>query len=457
MSQLQELDVFTEGNLVLVSLRLPSRNRAHDGNVNFIAGLLEVTIATSMRKLKLRVNCCLMDVVASLKEWIDQGNPLPPSVSIFTSAMTFIWPPESSYIYEPPSFEIGLYSNRKIPLNLYPIVPFRKFKFGPSATPPLIQLSDHGIEGLEHDVFYLNDYDHCGTVRYTAISFKPRLLEKHLSDYISITHLCLVSYFDFCNKNIDVCSNHLEQLAVVCPNLQRLNLQGNVNCLKHLQGLRAIVNTCQNLEGINLTKISVSRVESHVLLWELLSSLKKLTHLAIDLCLMKANDANRQKLIDMFISCQSLKALEIHCDYGCAECKTGDFLFSYFPSLTYCRICNFQYPSLAYAITNCHKLKYLYVKNLCQESVFPLSNNCLQQLYIYSVSLRLTDEFIEVLSSHGQLECVILYVKYITINGLTTLVSNSPNLTLLCVSVTDRTFRYEVNYATHRIKNTFSY
>ena len=36
---------------------------------------------------------------------------------------------------------------------------------------------------------------------------------------------------------------------------------------------------------------------------------------AIDLCLMKASDANRQKLVGMFIRCQSLKALEIHCDY----------------------------------------------------------------------------------------------------------------------------------------------
>ena len=33
---------------------------------------------------------------------------------------------------------------------------------------------------------------------------------------------------------------HLEQLAIACPNLQQLNLKENVNCLKSLQGLRAI-------------------------------------------------------------------------------------------------------------------------------------------------------------------------------------------------------------------------
>ena len=89
---------------------------------------------------------------------------------------------------------------------------------------------------------------------------------------------------------------------------------------------------------------------------------------AIDLCLMKASDANRQKLVGIFIRCQSLKALEIHCDYINGYMQNvklhGDFLFSYFPSLSYCRICYFQYPSLAYTITNCCKLKYLYVKNV---------------------------------------------------------------------------------------------
>ena len=127
-------------------------------------------------------------------------------------------------------------------------------------------------------MFYLNDYDHYGTVRHTTIflGLDYFSLEKHLNNYIVVTHLNFVSYIDFCNENINVYSNHLEQLAVVCPNLQQLNLQGNANCLKRLKGLRAIVHACLNLEGINLTKISVSQVESLVILWELLLSLRKL-------------------------------------------------------------------------------------------------------------------------------------------------------------------------------------
>ena len=82
--------------------------------------------------------------------------------------------------------------------------------------------------------------------------------------------------------------DHLEQLAIACPNLERLNLRNVKNSLQSLQGLHAIVDTCQNLQGLNLVGIPVSSIamESCLLLWELLSSIKKLTHLAIDLCML---------------------------------------------------------------------------------------------------------------------------------------------------------------------------
>ena len=37
-------------------------------------------------------------------------------------------------------------------------------------------------------------------------------------------------------------SGHLEQLTV-CPNMQQLNLQNNLNCLKNLEGL-CVLDTC---------------------------------------------------------------------------------------------------------------------------------------------------------------------------------------------------------------------
>ena len=94
-------------------------------------------------------------------------------------------------------------------------------------------------------------------------------------------------------------------------NLERLNLMKAQNCLQSLQGLHAIVDTCQNLQGLNLVGIPVSSVESYLLLWELLSSIKKLTYLAIDLCMLiqysNCDSADKQKFIGMLRNCGSLK------------------------------------------------------------------------------------------------------------------------------------------------------
>ena len=105
--------------------------------------------------------------------------------------------------------------------------------------------------------------------------------------------------------------------------------------------------------------LSVSQVESYVLLWELLSSLKKLTHLATDLCMLKSGE---KKIVSV---CHSLQALELHFSNGCTSCLGSqnlcygdsccmnhkkDFLFPHFPSLLYCRMSCFLYCGLRQAV-----------------------------------------------------------------------------------------------------------
>ena len=409
---------------------------------------LKIT-ANSVKELNLCVTQlpCWRIVKSSIKELASQGYTLP-IINIFGDHdgkaynLCALWVELQKSKYKSSSLEIGLCDYRKIPMNLYPLIPLKKLKFGPSVTSPFIQLSSYGIEGIQQDIFWLSEYINCfGTVRY--ILTPVHKLYSHQNIPISYGQMDFVSCVDF--SNVGVNSNHLEQLAVLCPNLQRLNLQGNANCLKDLLGLHAIVHTCQNLEGINLAKISVSQVESLLLLWELLSSLKRLTHLSIDLCLMESNDANKQKLIiNMFKTCQYLKALEITHAYDCRRCTNVEgFFFSYFPSLTYCRMYCFRYSALTYAINNCHNLKYLYENcyHVCNTILLPLSNNChLEQLCICSLSLNLTDKLVKVLSANGQLERVVLHVKSITINSLTTLIKNSPKLTLLHISMIEPCF-----------------
>ena len=230
-------------------------------------------------------------------------------------------------------------------------------------------------------------------------------------------------------------------LPFACPNLERLNLDNVQNSLQSLQGLHAIVDTCQNLQGLNLVGISVLSVESYLLLWELLSSIKKLTHLAIDLCmLIHINNncysaADKDKLIGMLGNCDNLKALEIMQELCCEEYPgVNDLLFSHFPSLAYIRLFRVQYTAaFEYTITNCHQLKYY-----CSweaHCFLPSSSNCrLQQLCIQSCTIKLSAPSVQVLSAHGGLEQVVLFVKSITTSAITTLISNSPNLILLYIA-----------------------
>ena len=58
----------------------------------------------------------------------------------------------------------------------------------------------------------------------------------------------------------------------------------------------------------------MSFVESYMLLWELLSSIKKLSYLAIDLCMIllyNFDDDDEQKLFTMCKGCHSLLVLHV--------------------------------------------------------------------------------------------------------------------------------------------------
>ena len=184
----------------------------------------------------------------------------------------------------------------------------------------------------------------------------------------------------------------------------------------------------------------MSLIESCLSLWELLSTLKKLAHLSIELCLLYDRDnAKRKKLITMFKRCRNLQALEIQCNQGWKGCIeydiNGDFLFSHFPSLQHCRMDDFQYPAIPYVVTNCRQLKYLFDYSINEISLPSFSNSChLQVLSIQIMFLNLTDESVQELSAHGELEQISLFVHSITNRGVTTLIKNSPNLISLSVS-----------------------
>ena len=95
--------------------------------------------------------------------------------------------------------------------------------------------------------------------------------------------------------------------------------------------------------------------------------------------------------------------------------------------------------ALEYTITNCHRLKYLCYCSDELPVILSLSSGCrLQELYLESHYVCLSAPSAHVLSAHGELEQVVLYVNSITTSAITTLTSNSPNLILLFVATRER-------------------
>ena len=218
MTHLEQLDVFTSS----IKCVYPSSQE------DIIEQLLEVTTA-SVKKLVIKIDlfcqstCNVLDVFKKLLKNAD--HPLPSVINILMnkgdidilySRLLESWPASS---YTIASLEIGLYNIARVPMDLYPSIPLRKFQFGPAAKPPLIKLSDQGILGLDEDIFYLSDYDQCGKPRLSVSPNKYHFLKDEHLHYIS--NFNSVSNVDF--SNVNVYPGHLEQLAIACPNLERLN------------------------------------------------------------------------------------------------------------------------------------------------------------------------------------------------------------------------------------------
>ena len=143
-----------------------------------------------MRELKLQVP---MHVIDAIKDYnIIFGNPSPSNIDIFTMTTKEVtselfWCCYQYHSTPLQSFKIGLYNYGMTTMDL----------FGPAATPPLIQLSAHGIVGLEHNVFHLNEYCHNGTIRHVIIprhDLHRSFTEERNFTYTS--HLHTVSYVD---------------------------------------------------------------------------------------------------------------------------------------------------------------------------------------------------------------------------------------------------------------------
>ena len=176
-------------------------------------------------------------------------------------------------------------------------------------------------------------------------------------------------------------------------------------------------------------------MEDHILLWEILSDMK-LTHLAVDFCILRPEAANKEKLICLLQKCSTVKGIECryrrsYC-YGCG--KSDTLMLSYFTSLHYCHLTSTTATLSLDIMNDCKELKCVRVTafNL---SLNVAQNHNLQQLYIKALFTDVPDHFMTSVSAHGGLVHVVMDVQSLTTECIISLVRNSPKLITLYLRI----------------------
>ena len=395
-----------------------------------------------LRELIVDIDCngCLLNY---LRIWME-AKCRPPNLNAFSTTRNFMTMHFSSFIPPATNANVRLYDRFKMaPLRFTSQLPFFQMHFEESGqlTTLCVKLSDYGILGLEEDVAVMNDCWYGGrmlhAVRYRNEHIVRRLTWPHTTTFCnpSCTTHCTFS------QCYSLHSGHLEQLAIACPNLQRLSLLDCDCCLESLQGLKAIAGHCRYLQGLNILGIHVSKVEDHVVLWEVLSKMR-LTHLAVEFCLLRSEAANKEKLVCLYQNCWTIRAIQCHsCPTSCGDFTVKDVMMvSYFPSLNRCfsRInssCK-QNTVVQDMIRNCKTLKCASFIASHWLLLILAHNHNLQQLYLDSPDTVALDDFMTSVSAYGGLVHVVMVVGSVSTEGITSLMMNSPKLMTLEV-ITD--------------------
>ena len=338
-------------------------------------------------------------------------------------------------------------------------VPVFQLDFGQTATYPFVKASNLGLLGFGEDRLLLTNSTSNGKVVHKASVIESNSFYTTNLRY-NVSNLSFVT--DFTAIKCGLLSGHLEQLSIACCNLERLNLTCNIRCLESLQGLKNIVDRCHNLQGINLENVHVAEVENCMELWEVLSEIKMLNLLRIELCIMKpfieADVCSQYSFLQLALKFVHLEQLELMdndnreapCLHFSDKSNPGYTVFlSYLPSLVACYLENPRTvtPAIVDIITKCKYLKYFkyfqWEQNFSSQSLSTAPNKYLQYLDIDAWERTVSESFMSSVSAHGKLEFVLLRVRSVMTDGITVLIENSPKLCLFIVLCYSKLSRFE--------------
>ena len=332
------------------------------------------------------------------------------------------------------------YISYKPPLNLFQNAPVFQIRYGEMVTFPFVHASNLGIDKY----FLLTDHNDSGKMIHKAKIYSERSfawsfnIHDHMHRQDKIQNIGNLTELDLSNSNID-----FKQIINACPQLQRLNLQ-NYTTLR-LEDLQMIATCCCNLQGLNLKGTLITDFDFFVKVWEILSSMN-LTHLSMDASLYfgSLDDVQEKQLAPLFKQCTKLQVLELFATTTMLINSNLEMLL-HFPSLEYLRLnggmCGII--CIQEVLAACNALRCFYCSEMCQLSSSAYNN--LQQLYILSKDTDLNDNFMDTVSAHGGLIHVFFLVHSMTVEGITTLINNSPNLLTVVFGLCEQK-RYKENY-----------
>ena len=451
--------------------KLEVQSNTDIGSLLQISGLKELTVISPKRCRSLWSHQTLPVTL-----WMVHHDFVPCKLNLITETLDFLDEMDFvtsfiEYNYIPPighTSYFKLYYNYRIPLNLFPSFPVYQFKFTPTSMSiilPFVKASSFGLFGLGWDILVITEGDSDGKTVYKAGAASQSVYTMFCNNNVvlnsGLDSLNRVTEFDFAYCDC-VHSGHLEQLAITCPNLQRLNLENNAYCLRNLKGLRAIAQHCCSMCGLNLKNISTGLMESHMRLWNILCEMN-LTHLAADLCVFNPAtdndfgidedeqqidkdkqqiDKDEQQMSGFYHRCTKLRGIEVDftlrdgIENECYHCEDYDFnwlLLGHFPAVeyVYCHLSSNGSNVLQDVINSCKGLSILlchYNEHLLIPSV---ATSNLEQLSIETEKTDIPDIFMDSVSSHGRLVHVVMSVNSVTTNGITSLVVNSVGLLTL--------------------------
>ena len=290
-----------------------------------------------------------------LSEWMSVSFQ-PPNLSIVFYEIDAIfhlpeivqwWPQWNNQILAGRTAHFRIYFTKCNPLDVSSTSPEFQLDFGQTATYPFVKASNFGLFGFGNDLLLLANSAGNGKAVHKASVMAYGNFSFCMSNLCCVSGLSFVT--DFTTTKCGLLSGHLEQLSIACPNVEQLSLRGNRSCLESLQGLRNIVDHCHKLQAVNLEDVHATKIQNCMYLWKVLSEIKMLNCLRIEMCTMKGfigiDASSQHSFVHLAVKFECLKQLELMHNYHSQPICVpyGDelqhaypVLLSHFPSLVCC-------------------------------------------------------------------------------------------------------------------------